>query len=138
MTRVLHFDHERGASEKIRNKLKEILSRYPDVTYNDFMLNNFGSFQENQGELERSLPEHDVLLIHPGPDGQRRVMEYSTLFPHLRVAFVIPGDRGDYENSSAEVSYEQQRIKFFGYPNVYGIVGFILQREPEEAYKYFD
>lgn len=128
MINVLHFDHNRCFSENFRKKLGEQFAKNPNVNYQDFMKDNYGSFINNQQKLEILLPQKDFFLVHPGvPYAQKRVFEYTSLYPHLRIAFVFPGDFGfeKYENPN--------EIQLFSYDHINPIVNWVLEQESRRS-----
>jgi len=119
MIRVVHYDHNRFFSNNLRESLVQNLSEYPNVNYLDY---NPGSdiFETIRGDLEKLLPEKDVLLIHPGVKGQEVISSYPIKFPHLKIAYVIVGEFEAYQ--------ELNGIRLFlGCRDIKRIVNFILE-----------
>lgn len=96
MIRVIHYDHKRFFSHRIRERLATELAKYPEVDYVDYWPDS-EVFEFVKIDLEKILPEKDVLLIHPGVKGQATVLGYPVRFPKLRIAFVIGGEVGAYQ-----------------------------------------
>jgi hypothetical protein len=54
------------------------------------------TFDQRKEQLEKLLPETHLLLIHPGLENQRTVLQdYPKRFPNLKVA-IVSNDEFDY------------------------------------------
>jgi|GEM_PF-5117829 len=125
MRRVLHYDYS-GYTTPEAMKLGRILQMHPDIAYFRFEMPKTAEerrFTENRQRVERILKEEsiDVLLIHPGADGQRIVLdEFPQQYPELRVALLGPLTNGKrYEG----------RVRMLATYDVTEIVQFALSRK---------
>jgi hypothetical protein len=119
MIRVVHYDHERFFSHRVREKLVTALEIYPEVDYLDYWTGS-EIFDVVKEDLEKILPDYNVLLIRPGTAGQSAVFRYPARFPKLRIAFVIGGEVGAY--------HEENGITLIDGYRTNDIVNFILNK----------
>lgn len=120
LIRVLHFDRDGFFSLRIRESLAAQFSKYLQINYQDLTKETQGEFAENQQTIESLLPDKDVLLIHPGVEGQKAVFEYPSRFPNLKIALVIKGDFRSHSDCN------KHGIKLFDYEQQDKIVEWVL------------
>jgi len=100
------------------------LANYPEVDYLDYRPESV-IFETGKIELEKILPNKDVLLIHPGLKGQAIVLGYPAIFPKLRIAFVIGGEFEAYHMENGIMVIDGYRTD--------EIVKFILNRPTQSG-----
>lgn len=117
MINVVHFDNAREVSKPVRMKLATSLDKsridYQDLTENK----RYTTFSSLAGDLEKTLEDKDVLIVHPEIKAYGRIMAYPNKFPKLNVIFLIPGEEPIYE--------EKLGMKLYNYANIDKLMGFI-------------
>ncbi len=98
MLNVIHFDYESNLDRNCGSIVERALQDLENVNY-QFMGSTEKTpitFHQRKEQLEKLLPETHILLIHPGLENQRIVLQdYPKRFPNLRVA-IVSNDEFDY------------------------------------------
>jgi hypothetical protein len=98
MLNVIHFDYEPNLDRNCRSIVETALQDLDNVNY-QFMGSTKKTpitFDQRKEQLEKLLPETHLLLIHPGLENQRTVLQdYPKRFPNLKVA-IVSNDEFDY------------------------------------------
>nr|MBA4405607.1 hypothetical protein [Nanoarchaeum sp.] len=113
MIRVLHYDMSEVFMP--RKFFKEVMFKTPEEKGFEYELVEDISIKELEDILSQN--NHDVLLIHPGLENQRKVIEeYPKRFPQLKIGLIsyLPED------------YEQGQVRAFSYDRVNSVIEFIL------------
>lgn len=109
MVKVLHFDHNPGLTRFPIEALKKLMKGNPEIEY-EWFETNWSNFEKNRKRLEERLPLQDVLLIHPGLEGQKVVLtEWAPKYSRLRIGIVslVSWQYGD-DGSSRSVFFRLQ------------------------------
>jgi hypothetical protein len=117
MLKVVHFDNAREISKEVRDRLAVQLNplrvEYQDLTENP----KYDTFASLMGDLEKTLDQKDVLLVHPELKTYGPVMDYPRKFPNLKVILLLPGDQAIYE--------EKRGMKLYTYPCINDLIDFL-------------
>lgn len=119
MVRVLYYNHKNGISTKDITKLITNLRKDSNINLDFF--EPVRTFEIDKGKLEKMLQGEDVLLIHPGLQGQKTVIEeYPKRFPNLRIA-IVSYDIKEYMD-------KDKRIRLFDYRDIKKIMNFVRSK----------
>ncbi len=125
MVNVLHFDYQPHMTAEAIYALQKRIHEFLDIQYQ--LLNpqlGMQGFDYNRSELERLLPDQDVLLIHPGTKGQLVVMEeYPRRYTNLRIG-ILSFSEGDYDGTRYS-----GRVQIFSYMKPDKVIQFILEKK---------
>ena len=128
MLRVMHFDHQVYFSERYRTELAEYFQSVQDVNYHDYMITHSDSFESNQRDIELLLPSKDVFIVHTGIDDQKRIFDYHSLFPDLKIALVTAVDLDSYKREEER----KDNIFIFSYTRMDQIKQFVLDQRSKK------
>jgi len=137
MLKLFHFDYMGDEKLKVSlnfRRIRESLMNLDGVNYDfvlvkDLMFKGLHEPKDWWGYMEKTLPEKDTFIVHPGPSGQKKVLfQYPVLFPDLNIGFLCDceGDPiiGNHIKTASTQGYKN--ITVLDYQDVNKIVKYVL------------
>ena len=125
--KVLHYDYGSDSFFKEVDDFSNKIENYPIIKcdFYDGLFKPSSDFICDKESLEKILGNYDVLIIHPGVDGQPIILkEFPSNYPNLKIGIVSPHIIiRDYDPID-ETKYPN--IRLFPYEEQDMIIEFIL------------
>lgn len=117
---MLHFDHDKKLKEKYFPHLNKALNEHPNIELDAMDLPVSFKFDIGVKQLEVRLPMYDVLICHPGVNGQNYIYKKIPIkFPNLRTIILTDTPPDYYYESKGNVA-------IFGFNDIDPIIDYIL------------
>ena len=123
MIKVLYFDHDKELKEKYFPRLNRALNEHSDIELDAMDIPVSFNFGVGVEQLEARLPMYNVLVCHPGVNGQDYIFNKIPIkFPNLRTIILT--------DAPSDYIYESKgNVTILSFNNIGSIINYILNLE---------